>query len=283
MMVIALALVSATGYGTADFLAGYATRRDTSAIRVTLLVYTSGTLVMLTAALLYLGGRPPASAVMWGALSGVGCGAGALFLAEGFRRGEFSVAGPVSAVIGAGGAALAGLALGERLAGGAWTGIILALPAIALVSASVGPRPHRGLAGAGMGIMAGIGCAVSYIGLAQAKAGGIWPLLAVQIACLTVTASAAAATGKLRWPRARTAWWPSAASGVIGAMAAVAYLAAARAGTLAVAAVITAMFPVATIALAAVIEKERIGLIRVAGLALAGASVWLIAASATPG
>ena len=125
---------------------------------------------MLTAALLYLGGRPPASAVMWGALSGVGCGAGALFLAEGFRRGEFSVAGPVSAVIGAGGAALAGLALGERLAGGAWTGIILALPAIALVSASVGPRPHRGLAGAGMGIMAGIGCAVSYIGLAQAKA-----------------------------------------------------------------------------------------------------------------
>jgi len=286
MLVIALALISATGYGTADFLAGYATRRDTSAIRVTLVVYTTGTLVMLAAALpslLHPGTRPPLSAIAWGALSGAGCGAGALFLAEGFRRSEFSVAGPMSAVIGAGGAALAGLGLGERLAGKAWVGIVLALPAIALVSASIGPRAQRGLSGPGLGVVAGIGCAISYAALAQAKTGGIWPLLAVQVASLAVTGSVAAVTGKLDWPQAGPDWWLSAASGVIGAMAAVAYLAAARAGTMAVAAVITALFPAATIALAAAVEKERIGPARLAGLALAGASVWLIAVSGTPG
>jgi drug/metabolite transporter (DMT)-like permease len=285
MLVIVLALISATGYGAADFLAGYATRRDKSAIRVTLLVYTAGTLIMLVAAVpsLIAGVSPPGSSIAWGAVSGVGCGAGALFLAEGFRRSEFSVAGPLGAVVGAGGAALAGLALGEHLPGRAWAGILLALPAIFLVSASVGPRPQHGLSGAGLGIIAGLGCAVSYIGLAQAKTGGIWPLLAVQVACLAVTTAVAAVTGQFDFPRAGAGRWPSASSGVIGAMAAVAYLAAARAGTLAVAAVITAMFPVATIALAVAVERERIGYVRLAGLVLAGASVWLIAVSSTSG
>ena len=285
MLVIVLALISATGYGTADFLAGYATRRDKSAIRVTLLVYTAGTLVMLAAAVpsLIAGASPPGCSIAWGALSGVGCGAGALFLAEGFRRSEFSVAAPLGAVIGAGGAALAGVALGEHLAGRAWAGILLALPAIFLVSASVGARPQRGPSGAGLGVIAGLGCAVSYIGLAQAKMGGVWALLAVQVACLAVTTAVAAATGQFDWPRAGAGRWPSASSGVVGAIAAAAYLAAARAGTLAVAAVITALFPVATIALAAAIERERIGYVRLAGLMLAGASVSLIAVSDTTG
>jgi drug/metabolite transporter (DMT)-like permease len=287
MLAVVLALISATGYGAADFLAGYATRRDKSAIRVTLLVYTAGTLVMLVATLPLLvnGVSPPASSIAWGAVSGVGCGAGALFLAEGFRRSEFSVAAPLGAVIGAGGAALAGLIIGERLTSGAWAGILLALPAIFLVSASpsVSPRPQQGLSGAGLGVLAGLGCAVSYIGLAQAKTGGIWPLLAVQVACLAVTTVVAAVTRQFEWPRSGTGRWPSASSGVVGAMAAVAYLAAARTGTLAVVAVITALFPAATIALAATVERERIGYVRLAGLVVAGASVWLIAISGTSG
>jgi hypothetical protein len=96
-----LALLSAIGYGAADFLAGLAARRA-SVIQVTLLIYVTGTLAMAAILLWGQTGRPSASALAWGMLAGAGLAAEALLLAAGFRRAEFSIASPLSAVVGAG-------------------------------------------------------------------------------------------------------------------------------------------------------------------------------------
>ena len=299
-----LALISALGYGIADFLAGLAARRAGNVVTVTLLVYAAGTVALLAAVAWHPGGRPDAASVAWGAASGCGCGAGALFLAAGFRRAPFSVAGPLSAVIGAGLSVLAGLALGNRPGPAAWLGLLLAFPAVMALSAApgaprlagpAGPGEQRALwrsrrrgawraggGGTGFGVLAGIGCAVSLTGLGQASpAAGLWPVLAAQAAALVTTAAVAAVRGDLRLPPGR-AVRPSACSGLVGAAAAAAYLAAVHTGMLAIAAVVTSLFPAVTVALGVAVENERLSVTRRAGLALTLASAALVALPSAP-
>lgn len=284
MLAVLLALAAAAGWGTSDFLAGTAARRDGSVLRVTVAVYAAGTVAMLALCLCpwLHHGRAAAGSILWGAISGAGSGGGALFLIAGFRRAPFSVAGPLSALVGAGLPVVAGVALGERPAGMAWAGVALAFPAIALISASSGGRGQRGgLAGVVLGLAAGVGCGVSLAALAKTTASaGLWPLLAMQAAALAVTLAVAALSGGLHWPRPRTRL-PSAASGITSALAAAWYLAAAHAGMLTVVAVVTSLFPAGTIILARAYEREKLGPMRLAGLLAAAVCVGLIAASGT--
>jgi drug/metabolite transporter (DMT)-like permease len=287
MLTVGLALVSALGYGVADFLAGLAARRA-SVIRVTLMVYAAGMVTIAVILPWVHAGRPSVSAFAWGALSGIGQAGGALALIAGFRRAPFSIAGPLSAVIAAGLAVLVGVLIGEAPSPFAWTGVLLAAPAIVAVSVSARRRTvvdgcdpsflrqtqHVGI---GFGVGAGVGCAVSLIGLGESgNAAGVWPVLAVQIAALTTVGIVAAITGELHSP-AHGSWSQSAASGMLGCCAAIFYLLATRAGLLAVAAVVTSLFPVVTVGLAVAVAGERLGRTRLAGLALAAISISLIA------
>jgi len=144
VLAIVLALASAIGYGGSDFAAGLASR-SAGIIQVNLLASAISTVaVAVAAALLLVGTHPPtAAALAWGAGAGLGGFVGGLALYLGFRQAAFSVAGPLSAVGAAGFSVLAGLLFGERPTTLALTGIVLALPAIVAVSASVG-RAGRG-------------------------------------------------------------------------------------------------------------------------------------------
>jgi drug/metabolite transporter (DMT)-like permease len=274
MLAVGLALISAAAYGSADFLVGLAARRS-SAAQANLVVYAAGTLV-LAACAPFSRSAPTGGSLAWGAIAGAGCGGGAMFLAAGFRRAEFGVAGPLSAVIGAALAAIAGIWTGNRPGAWAWAGLLLALPAIAVVSAGSVPTGARRFAGVGCGAAVGVGCAVSLAGLGEAGAyAGIWPVLAAQASALATTAAAAAVTGDLKLPRPGMRL--SVSSGVIGAAAAAVYVDAVHAGMLAIAAVVTSLFPCFTVGLARALESERLGAARLAGLALTLASVSLIA------
>jgi drug/metabolite transporter (DMT)-like permease len=288
MLTVALASLAALGYGVADFLAGLAARRS-SVIRATLLVYVAGLVTIVVLLPLVHEGRPSLVPLAWGAVSGAGQAVGALALIAGFRRAPFSIAGPLSAVVGAGLAVIVGVFLGERPGGVAWVGLALALPTILAVSASAqsggrgrpAPRavaePRGGRVGVGFGLAAGIGCAVSLIGLGRASTvAGVWPVLAVQVAALATLAAVASATGDLH-PPAHGSRWLSAGSGILGCCSAIAFLLAAHHGLLAVAAVVTSLFPVVTVALAVVLAEEKLGVIRLVGLVLAAISVSLIA------
>ncbi len=280
MLSLGLALAAAFGYGGADYLQGMAARQAGVA-PVTVLIYAAGTVaILLLLPVVHAGAFSPAAAG-WGALSGAGAGAGALALAAGFRRAEFSIAGPLSAVIGAGLAVVAGLVFGERPGGLAWAGLLVAAPAILAVSASAAPAGardrHGGRAGVWFGLAAGVGCAVSYIGLGRASAtAGIWPVLAVEVSALVTVGLVAAVTGDLHVP-AGGARGPCVLSGIGGAMAAICYLAAVHAGMLAIAATVTSLFPAVTVGLAYFGQGERLDRTRLAGVVLALVSVSLIA------
>mgnify|MGYP001221665348 CR=1 FL=1 len=316
MSAILWALAAAVGYGSSDFAAGLAARRA-SVIRVALLteavcVVVAGLVLPLTGA-----GPPDARAVGWGMVSGLGGVSGALVLYLGFRHAAFSVAGPLSAVAAAGFSVLAGLLLGERPGAFALTGIALALPAIVGVSASArgpsgapapgpasepdsapepgpvrapddeqaaaGRRPARAVArgraptGVGYGLAAGVCFAVLFIGLNQAGSGhGLWPVFCGQVTALAAVSSLAAFTGDLRLPEARGAGL-AALAGLTGGPGTIFYFFATHHGMLAVAAVLSSLYPAVTIMLARLLVGERLTAVRVAGLSLAAASVALIA------
>ena len=285
MLAIILALASAIGYGSSDFAAGLASR-TASVIQVTLLASTAAAVVAFAALPVGAGHRPSGASLAWGAAAGAGGTLGALALYLGFRYAAFSVAGPLSAVGTAGFSVLAGLLLGERPSTLALIGIVLALPAIVGVSASAADEeaPQQGaqgrpVAGVAAGLIAGACFALLLVGLDRASAGGggLWPVAAAQVTELAVAGAAAALTRNLRLPGGRPRWL-AVITGVTAAAGTILYFFASHDGFLVITAVLTSLYPASTIVLARVILGERLTRLRLAGLALAGACVALIAA-----
>ncbi|GAB3008154.1 EamA family transporter [Amycolatopsis acidiphila] len=174
-----LALASAVSYGISDFAGGLLSRRVSFAA-----IALAGQLGGLVLAVAIAGFVPANVAVAdlgWGALSGVGTGVGMLFLCRGLGNGSMSVVVPTSAVDGVALPVLIGVAfLGERPSVAAWFGVVLALPALWLVSRSEG-----GTDGVGDGLIASAGIALQYVALAQAGPGsGIWPVVTGRVAAI---------------------------------------------------------------------------------------------------
>ena len=288
MLAIVLALASAIGYGCSDFAAGLASR-SAGIIQVTLLASAVSALVV-AAALPFAAAHPPGRAALaWGAVAGLGGTTGGLALYLGFRQAAFSVAGPISAVGAAGFSVLAGLLLGERPTTLALIGIVLALPAIVGVSASAAAaespsdeapaaaRAARPAKGVTAGLVAGAGFALLFIGLDRAGSGsGLWPVAATQVAELAAALAVAAATRNVRLPAARPRLL-AVITGAAGAAGTILFFFATHQGFLAITAVLTSLYPAVTIVLARTMLGERLTALRLAGLALAGACVALIA------
>jgi drug/metabolite transporter (DMT)-like permease len=293
VLALVLALASAIGYGGSDFAAGLAAR-DASVVAITVLASGVGLVVVLLALPFAAAPGPSAGALAWGFGAGLGGTLGALALYLGYRHAAFSVAGPLSAVGSAGFSVLAGLLYGERPTSLALAGIVLALPAIVGVSVSAdsGPSP-TGRAGAArgvvLGLVAGACFALLFIGLDRAGSGsGLWPVAATgvgELATALVAAGVAGVAGRravgggargLRLPD-RRARLLAVITGVAGAAGAILFFFATHQGFLAVTAVLTSLYPAVTIVLARTVLGERLTALRLAGLALAGACVSLIA------
>ncbi|MFI6865904.1 EamA family transporter [Nocardia sp. NPDC050406] len=276
-----LALVSALSYGLSDFLGGIASRRVGFA-RVALLGQLGGLLCTLVAAPLVSSGTPHVADLAWGALSGAGTGVAMTFLFRGIARGAMSVVVPVSAVGGVALPVLVGAAvLGERPAVLVWGGIALVLPALWLVAdGSKGSGPGIGDRRAvADGLIASVGIAVQYLALAEATpASGIWPVTAGRVAAVVLVAVIAArfvvGAGQARQVRVDLM---AGFSGVLAALALVAYLIATRTEFLAVAVVLSSLYPIVPVALGVWLLKERLRLGQIFGLVAALAATVMIA------
>ncbi|MGI8697406.1 MAG: EamA family transporter [Mycobacteriales bacterium] len=300
MAAILLALGCAGMYGAADFFAGLASRRA-SYVWVALVVQATAAVILAVAAP-FAGGQLSVAAALWGAFSGIGCGAGSVALYRGFARGQMAVAGPISAVGAAVIPVLAGLVLGERPSALTLAGVLLVFPAVWLI-ARAGPEPgerRRGAAaGAGDGVLAGAGFGMLFLGLGQAPDdSGLWATAATLVASLLVVAamSAMSLRNARQGPRdvAATHQRPVAAAthrlpvgagriqallaGIACAVAPVLYAFAARRGLLIVVAVLAALYPGVTVLLARLLLREMSSRSQLAGLALAAAGVVAITA-----
>ena len=283
MLAIILALASAIGYGGSDFAAGLASR-DVSVIPVTLLATVVSTVIVAAALPFAASPGPSAAALAWGFGAGLGGTLGAFALYLGYRHAAFSVAGPLSAVGSAGFSVLAGLLYGERPTNLALAGIVLALPAIVAVSVSADEGAVTGGGGAARGVafglVAGAGFALLFIGLDRAGSGsGMWPVAAAAAGEVVAALVAAVAVHSfvLCGGRARLL---AVTAGAAGAAGTILFFYASHQGFLAVTAVLTSLYPAVTIVLARTVLGERLTVLRLAGLGLAGVCVSLIAVGA---
>jgi drug/metabolite transporter (DMT)-like permease len=127
------------------------------------------------------------------------------------------------------------------------------------------------------GLLAGVGFGLMFASLAQVdEAAGLWPLAAAEVTSVLTVVVLATLMGQAWWPRQRSAGW-GIVVGTLAAGATVLFLFASQSGLLAVAAVLSSLYPVFTVLLAATVLRERIHGPQAVGLVLAGAAVALVA------
>lgn len=282
-MGIILGLLAALLYGSSDFAGGLASRRMPS---VTVnLIGAIGAAVAVWGALLVSGGPAPSLVpVLWGVAGGVGGGLGSLALYRGLARGQMSVVGPVSAVSAAVVPVVAGIALGERPGLLTIVGIVVALPAIALVAASGG-----GFGGVKLGVSLvdglSAGAAFGVLFIAMARAGshdGLWPVAAgnasslLLVVLLKLVSKSERGTETVTVPAVRHAVLPV-FSGVSGAAATLMFFFSSHMSMLATAAVIVSLYPGVTVLLARVVLHERFSGVQRLGVGLCAFAVVAIA------
>ena len=282
MLAVLLALAAAAGYGGSDYTAGLAARQA-SVVRVTVLVEVTSAALLLCVIPFISSQGPTLTSVLWGAGAGASGVVGAMALYLGFRHAAFSVASSVSAVGSAAFSVLAGVALGEQPGPLSLAGIALALPAIVAVSAPASRPGRQGptgrhAVGVGVGLVAGAGFGLFFIGLNEAGSStALWPIVIAPVSAMVTVTCVAAVTRDLRLPPAG-ARPLSVLAGAIGAAGTAMFFLATHHGLLAVTAVITSLYPAVTILLARALSGERLTPLRIIGLCLAAASVGLIAA-----
>lgn len=272
-----LAILASVAYGLSDFGAGVASRRF-SAGPVTALGQLIGLGAAILATIVFAGGRPDRSALIWGAVSGLGNGIGTLSLYRGFALGRMSLVTTVAAVPTVVLPTVVGVVLGDRPAPLAWVGLVSAVPAIGLVSwqpaSGNQSAPRTGLL---YGAVAGSGFALLFVALDLAGThAGAWPLIPGQAVSTLVVAPFA-------FVGLRSAGRPSAitlaymlGAGLVNGVANLLFLASTGRGELAIVAVLSAMYPAVTVLLAHVVLGERWTRLQLGGLLLAGAAVVLI-------
>jgi uncharacterized membrane protein len=272
---IVFGLLAALCYGVSDFAAGMGGRRA-SAEAVAILSQPMS-LIGAAVAVVALGAQAPSvSALVWGAVSGVGSGVGTLALYRGLTVGRMSVVAPLSAVLAAALPAVVGIATGDSLSPLRFTGLLLAMPGIALVSRQSPGSETSARSGIAEGLIAGLGFAVLFIGLARAGTShGAWPLIPGQgVAVVTVlVAGLGLGSPGGTWG---AAWWPAVTTGVLAGGANLFYLASTGAGQLSVVAVLTSLYPAVTILLARGLLHEHWARAQVVGLGLSAVAVGLI-------
>lgn len=274
-MVLALSLCSALAYGVSDFVAGVLSRRASPWAVAVASQATAGA-VIAVAALPHLGDLQPAG-LLWGTLAGLGNGAGNVFLYRGLAAGAMAVVAPLSALAAAGLPVLAGVLGGERPGILPLAGVVVGLPAIWLVSVSGGGLRAARRGDLVNGLAAGAGFGVQFAALGQVPpSGGLAPLLVSQGICIAAIVAGGVAAAAPWVPR-DGASRRGAVAGVLAGAATICFQLAVQRGLLSIASVLASLYPAVTVVLAAAVLRERIGGAQGFGLALAAASIGLIA------
>ena len=289
MLFVALAGLSGLVWGVGDFAGGKATQRA-DALRV---VWVSKlfSLPLLALYLVLLPTRVDGGSLGWGALSGTFGAVGVIVFYRALSGGAMTVVAPVASVTSAAIPIVVGLASGERPSPVALVGVTCALVAIALVSLAP-PRP--GVTSVvtgrlvGLAFASGVGFALFFIFLARANVAaggdaGLWPIASAQLAALLLTGvlvlaartRTGTAPGGRRWPRGRSLAW-TATAGPLDMSANAMFLVASRYGDLSLVAPLAALYPVTTVLLALLVDRERLRPLQVVGLVLAVGALLLV-------
>lgn len=266
---------SAMIWGAADFCGGLATRRS-DVFGVLFVSSLIGSLLLVVPLLIWQEPFPGITDLLWGSAGGA-CGIiGITAFYIGLAKGRMGVVAPVAAVITAILPVVAGVFLEGLPQAIKYAGFALGLLSIWLISRSSGSSAIT-LNKLGLPIVAGLCFGAFFIFLDQAADTAlIWPLIGSRVTSISMLVLVSLVMRKrLLPPKDKIPLIMLA--GVLDTGGNLFYMLAARAGRLDIAAVLSSLYPAATVILARMILKELIDRWQMIGILAAMGAVVLIA------
>jgi drug/metabolite transporter (DMT)-like permease len=275
LAVIVLGLSAAVAFGTGDFGGGWTSRRA-PVLGVSLILEIVGLVGMIVAAVLAreaLPGPGPAALATIGGVAGL---VGLVCLYHGLAVGRMGVVAPVTGVLAATVPVVAGVVLEGALPPLVWLGVAFALSAVLLVTRAAGGEGGR--SGLEFAAAAGLGIGLSQVFLGLIPEGSLFWALALVKLSAGVVLVAVIVVARQAWRVPRPVLPAAVGVGVADMAGNILFLAAAQAGALAIAAVLSSLYPVVTVILAVLLLGERVTREHLVGIVAAITAIALIGA-----
>lgn len=274
--VVALGLGAALAWGAADFGGGLASRRA-PLFGVVFAAASIGLVIAIVAAVVRAEPVPGPLDVAWSALAGVAGAVGILALYGGLAAGRMGVVAPVTGTLAAAVPVVVGILL-EGLPGPLQlVGIGLAFVAVVLVSRSATADPDERPSGVSYGIAAGLGLGLLLVALSRVTEGLTFGPLAILRAVQLVIVGGTILVARREWRFQRSMLPMVAVVAVLDVGGNALGLLAVQVGPLAIAAVLTSLYPVVTVVLATLVLDERLNRGHALGVLCALTAIVLIA------
>lgn len=266
-------LAASLCWGSGDFSGGLASRR-TNASSVVIAAYAVGFVLLIALALIWREPFPSLLDIAWGGIAGLAGAIGLIAFYSALSIGRMGIAAPISAVLTASLPVLFSIfteGLPSLVQVG---GFILALLAITLISR---PEHTKGRPeGIGLALLAGCGFGCFFILISRVShSATFWPLAVARFTSVLFLLVMVRLRKQQTLPSLNVAPLILLA-GILDAIGNAFFVLAAHSGRLDVAAVLSSLYPAATVMLAALLLRERVTRIQAIGIVLALIAVPLI-------
>jgi len=268
-----LGLAAAAAWGAGDFGGGLTSRRA-PVFGVVLLSQVVGMVIALGLALFRGEAVPRGTDLLLCFVAGTVGGIGITALYRGLAIGRMGIVAPVTGVLAAVIPVVGGIILEGLPATMVLVGIGLAILSVVLVSRAADEGGGR--AGVTEALVAGVAIGSFGIVISGLSEGGVFSALTVIRLVQSVLVIFAVLATRSAWRPPRDAVPAIVVVGVLDMAGNSFYLLAVQTGALAVASVLSALYPVATVILAAVVLHERVTRDHTVGIALASVAIVLI-------
>ena len=276
MLAIALALGASLSWGLGDFVGGLKSR-TLHVLTVLVLSQVAGLAAALTWVVASGDGFPGWSATALAAAAGASGCVGIATLYRGMAIGAMGIVAPVSAVSAAIPFAV-GVASGERPSALQVGGILVALTGVAVASREPADRGGGRADGIGLALLAALGFGLYFVFADRAADDSIpYAVVTARGTALLLALVAALFVGASLRP-GRASLPALAAVGLCDVGANMLFSLATTRGFLSVVSVLSALYPVATVVLAALVLHERVSAVQRFGVAVALVGAALITA-----
>lgn len=275
-----LALLASLGWGSSDFLGGFASKRLPD--RVVAAISQATGFVGLAIALLFVDSRPTAGDWALGVIAALLAVVGITALYRALAAGPMNVAAPTASVLGSGTAVVFGIGFGERPDGLAFLGIAAAIAAIVAVSRTPDTATEDRLPGHVRrtiltAVIAGLTLGAANVCFSRTSIESGISVVAIERALAAlILAVPAWRVRPARRDLPRDAVGFAMGAGLLDALAATSLLLSLQRGALVLGGVLSGLFPVVTVVLARVVLGERLGRPQLVGLVLGVAAVVLL-------
>lgn len=268
-------LAAALAWGAGDYGGGLLSRR-TAVFGVVMVAQAVGMLLAILLAIVRAESLPTGTDLAWCLIAGALGGVGITALYRGLAVGRMGIVAPVTGVLAAVIPVVAGIVLEGWPAPLVLVGIALAIGAVVLVSWVQDEAGGR--AGLREALIGGVAIGLFGVAIAQLSDGHVFGALAVIRGVQAVLVAAVVIVAGAAWRPSRSVLPAIVAVGLLDMAGNSFYLLGVQAGALAVAAVLSSLYPVTTVILATLLLGERVTRHHAVGIGLAVVAIACIGA-----